>query len=211
MVGGRGTGCLIVVSGPSGSGKTSLVSLALKRLPSIAFSVSWTSRAPRTGEREGKDYRFVHRDRFQEAAARGSFLEHATVHGNLYGTSREEVEGLLAGGNDVLLDIDVQGAEQVRRRLATEDGLEAITVFVVPPDREELERRLRLRETDSEETIRTRLENSLEEISRAGEFDHVLINGDLESCYGQFACIVTASRTRSRRMLDEIMTSFAAR
>jgi len=202
MVGGKGRGCLIVVAGPSGSGKTSLVSLALERLPSIAFSVSWTSRAPRAGEREGKDYRFVQRDRFQEAVSQGRFLEHATVHGNLYGTSRDEVEGLLAGGDDVLLDIDVQGAEQVRRRLATGAGLEAITVFVVPPDRTELERRLRLRKTDSEETIRTRLENSLEEISRAGEFDHVL--------YGQFACIVTAARTRSRRMLDEIMTSFAA-
>lgn len=211
MVGGSGTGCLIVVAGPSGSGKTSLVSLALERLPSMAFSVSWTSRAPRSGELGGKDYHFVHRDRFREAVEQGRFLEHATVHGNLYGTALDEVERLLAGGDDVLLDIDVQGAEQVRSRLAGETGLEAITVFVVPPDRKELERRLRLRETDSKETIRTRLENSLEEISRAGEFDHILINGDLESCYDRFACIVTAARTRSRRVLGEISASFSKR
>ena len=143
MVGGMETGCLFVVSGPSGSGKTSLVTMALDRLPALAFSVSWTSREPRAAEIDGKDYHFVSGDLFLEAVNRGRFLEHATVHGNYYGTVRDEVERLLAGGNDVLLDIDVQGAEQVRRRLEGETGLETISVFVVPPDREELERRLR--------------------------------------------------------------------
>lgn len=211
MVGGRGTGCLFVLAGPSGSGKTSLASLALERLPDMAFSVSWTSRMPRAGEQEGKHYHFVTREQFLDAVNQKLFLEHATVHGNFYGTARNEVERLLARGNDVLLDIDVQGAEQVRRRLEGETELETISVFVIPPDRDELERRLRLRETDSEETIRTRMGNSLEEISRAGEFDHVLINGDLESCYGQFACIVNAARTRSCRVLGDISSSFSAR
>ncbi len=207
--GGRGN--LMVVAGPSGSGKTSLVTRALERLPSLAFSVSWTSRTPRAGETEGKDYCFVSRERFQEAVDQGLFLEYATVHGNLYGTSREEVERLLRRGDDVLLDIDVQGAEQVRRQLDRRGGLEAISIFVAPPDLAELERRLRLRETDSEENIRTRLENSLDEISRAGEFDHVLINDDLDVCYQQFACIVSAARTRSRRMMGEIGALFPAR
>jgi guanylate kinase len=211
MAGTRGRGNLIVVAGPSGSGKTSLVSLALERLPSVAFSVSWTSRPPRDGEQDGRDYRFVSREQFLEAVDRGRFLEHATVHGNLYGTSREEVDRLLQDGVDVLLDIDVQGAEQVRLNLNREGDPGAITIFVAPPDLEELGRRLRHRETDSEDTIRTRLENSLAEISRAGEFDHILINEDLEICYQQFACIVSAARSASRRMTGEIGELFPGR
>ncbi len=211
MTAGKERGCLLVVSGPSGSGKTSLVRLALERLDRLAFSVSRTSRAPRGGEQNGVDYCFVSRERFLEAVDQGCFLEHAEVHGNLYGTARETVEQLVLGGTDVLLDIDVQGAEQVRRRLEQGALFEAVTVFVIPPDRGELERRLRQRKTDSEETIRTRLKNSLDEIARAGEFDHVLINGDLEDCYRQFACIVTAARTRAGRMRGEINESFSAR
>jgi len=201
-------GSLIVVAGPSGSGKSSLVSLALERLEHVSFSVSWTSRPPRAGEQDGRDYRFVDPERFREAVARGRFLEHATVHGNLYGTSRSEVTAQLDKGLDVLLDIDVQGAEQVRSWLADDDELEAIGIFVVPPDSAELARRLRLRETDTEETIRTRLENSLQEISRAGEFDHILINDDLETCFLEFAAIVTALRSRSRRQLGRISDYF---
>ena len=201
-------GSLIVLAGPSGSGKSSLAALALERLERIVFSVSWTSRPPRAGEQDGRDYLFVDEQRFREAVDRGRFLEYATVHGNLYGTSREEVIGRLDRGLDVLLDIDVQGAEQIRRALADDGGLEAVGIFVVPPDPQELERRLRLRETDSEETIRTRLANSLEEIACAGEFDHILVNDDLESCYEAFAAIVTALRSRSRRMKDRISRYF---
>lgn len=210
MTGNRGPGNLIVVAGPSGSGKTSLVARALEQLSSVAFSVSWTSRSPRAGEQNGIHYHFVSRDAFEEAADQGRFLEHAIVHGNLYGTSRKDVERQLRDGDDVLLDIDVQGADQVRRCLEHEKW-EAISIFVLPPNPEELERRLRLRQTDSEETIRMRLENSLTEISRAGEFEYVLINDDLETCYRQFSCIVTASRTRSRRMMGEIDASFPTR
>ncbi len=210
MTGDRVPGSLIVVAGPSGSGKTSLVSLALEQIPAVAFSVSWTSRLPRPGEEDGRDYHFVREDKFLEAVARGRFLEYATVHGNLYGTDHEEVERLLLRGDDVLLDIDVQGADQVRRRMEQEFW-EAIRVFVVPPNRTELERRLRLRRTDAEETIRMRLENSLAEISRAREFDHVLINEDLQTCFRQFVCIVTAARTRSRRMIGEIGAAFSPR
>jgi guanylate kinase len=201
-------GSLIVLAGPSGSGKSSLAALALDRLERIAFSVSWTSRPARDGERDGRDYCFVDEPRFRQAVDRGHFLEYATVHGNLYGTSRKEVTRQLDQGRDVLLDIDVQGAEQIRRALADDDTLEAIGIFVVPPDPRELERRLRLRKTDSEETIRTRLANSLEEIARAGEFDHILINDDLESCFTEFAAIVTALRSRSRRMKGRIGTFF---
>jgi len=211
MSAGKERGCLLVVSGPSGSGKTSLVQLALERLERLAFSVSWTSRPPRGEEQDGVDYCFVSRERFMEAVDRDCFLEHAEVHGNLYGTAREAVEQLVDNGTDVLLDIDVQGAEQVRSRLEQGATLEAVTVFIIPPDRDELERRLRQRKTDSKETIRTRLQNSLDEIARAGEFDHVLINGDLEECYRQFACIVTAARTRAGRMRGEISESFSAR
>jgi guanylate kinase len=208
MTGDRGPGSLIVVAGPSGSGKTSLVTMALEQLAGVAFSVSWTSRLPRSGEEDGRDYHFVSADRFLQAVAQGRFLEHATVHGNLYGTDREEVQRMLLRGDDVLLDIDVQGADQVRRRLAEEDW-EAISVFVLPPNRAELERRLRLRRTDPEDTIRMRLENSLAEISRARDFDHVLFNEDLQTCFRQLACIVTAVRTRSRRMTGEIGASFS--
>lgn len=208
---GEARGSLVVLAGPSGSGKTSLAELALERLERLDFSVSWTSRPPRRGERDGRDYRFVSRERFLRAVDEGRFLEYATVHGNLYGTSMEALEASLAEGRDVLLDIDVQGAGQVRQRLAGETAWETVSVFVVPPDREELERRLRHRRTDDEETIRTRLENSLAEISRAGEFDHILINDDLEDCYRRFAGIITAIRTRTRRMVRHIGTAFPMR
>jgi len=211
MMNGVARGSLVVLAGPSGSGKTSLATLAMERLEQIDFSVSWTSRAPRRGETDGRDYRFVSRKRFLRAVEEGRFLEHATVHGNLYGTSMDALESALAHGRDVLLDIDVQGAEQVRQRLDGETGWEAVSVFVVPPDRDELERRLRHRRTDDEETIRTRLENSLAEISRAGEFDHILINDDLEGCYRQFAGIIAALRTRSRRMVRQLATAFSQR
>ncbi|MEO7387427.1 MAG: guanylate kinase, partial [Gammaproteobacteria bacterium] len=158
----------------SGAGKTTLVKALLVRDPALRFSISYTTRPPRSVEIEGKDYCFVHPDRFEEMAAAGDFLEHAEVFGNRYGTSRSQVEALLGAGFDVVLEIDWQGARQIR---ANAPGCR--TAFILPPSIAELERRLRARATDSEDVIRRRLGQALEDMSHWAEFDFVVVNDDL--------------------------------
>jgi guanylate kinase len=164
-------GTLLVLSAPSGAGKTTLVKALLARDPSLSFSISYTTRPPRPGETNGKDYCFVDRARFQQMVSQGEFLEHAEVFGNCYGTSRAQVESLRTGGHDVLLEIDWQGARQIRA-----NAPDCRTVFILPPSVTELERRLRSRATDSEEVIRRRLGQALDDIAHWAEFDFVVVN-----------------------------------
>jgi len=168
-------GTLLVLSAPSGAGKTTLVKALLARDPGLRFSISYTTRQARPGETPGKDYCFVDREQFGNMAAAGEFLEHAEVFGNFYGTSKAQVEALIAAGHDVLLEIDWQGARQIRA-----NAPDCRTVFILPPSVAELERRLRTRATDSEDVIRRRLGQALDDISHWAEFDFVVVNEVLE-------------------------------
>ena len=185
-------GTLFIVAAPSGAGKSTLVNALLEREPAISLSVSHTTRPPRTGEEYGRHYYFVERAEFEREIEEGIFLEHAQVHGNFYGTSRKTVSGLLDQGKDVLLEIDWQGAQQVRKTKA-----DCISVFILPPSRQELERRLRGRGSDSAEVIERRLHNSREEIAHAHEFDYIIVNDRFEDALGDLQAIVRAVRLRS--------------
>ena len=186
-------GTLFVVAAPSGAGKSTLVNALLEREPAISLSVSHTTRPPRAGEQYGRHYYFVDRAEFEREIAEGVFLEHAEVHGNLYGTSRTRVQALLGQGRDVLLEIDWQGAEQIRRGKP-----DCVSVFILPPSRAELERRLRGRGSDSAEVIERRLHNSRGEIAHAHEFDYILVNDVFEQALADLQAIVRAVRLRSR-------------
>jgi guanylate kinase len=185
-------GTLFVVAAPSGAGKSTLVNALLEREPQISLSISHTTRPPRPGEQYGRHYFFVERPDFEREIADGIFLEHAEVHGNLYGTSRTVVEEKLAGGSDVLLEIDWQGARQVRKGKP-----ECVSVFILPPSRAELERRLRGRGSDAPDVIERRLFNSREEIAHAHEFDYIIVNDRFEDALADLQAIVRAVRLRS--------------
>jgi guanylate kinase len=192
-------GALFIVSSPSGGGKTTMIRRVMAELESEGrrahFSVSHTTRAPRPAERDGVDYHFIDRQRFLAMVERREFLEFAEVHGNLYGTSRGEVEPRLAGGVAVFLDIDVQGARQVRASIP-----DAVKVFVFPPSHAELLRRLRERRQDDEITITLRMRNSLKEMREYGDFDYVIINDRLEVATQALASVVAATWLRPGRM-----------
>ena len=185
-------GTLFVVAAPSGAGKSTLVNALLEVEPSISLSVSHTTRPPRTGEQYGRHYYFVERAEFEREVAEGIFLEHAEVHGNLYGTSRTTVDGLLAQSRDVLLEIDWQGARQIRAAKP-----DCVSVFILPPSRPELERRLRGRGSDAPEVIERRLHNSREEIAHAHEFDYIVVNDRFEDALDDLQAVVRAVRLRS--------------
>ncbi len=186
-------GRLFVIAAPSGAGKTSLVRALMEREPRLGFSVSFTTRRPRPTEVDGRDYHFVTPARFAEMAAADAFLEHAQVFDNSYGTGRAQVEAALAAGRDLILEIDWQGARQVRARLP-----EALDVFILPPSREALEQRLRLRRTDSPEVIARRLADSVTEMSHWSEFRYVVVNDDFERALGDLAAIVRGEGERLR-------------
>jgi guanylate kinase len=186
------SGTLYIVAAPSGGGKTSLTRALLEREPGIALSVSYTSRPPRPGEVDGTHYHFVSRGVFEEMIKRGEFFEHAVVHGDLKGTARSQVERTMAKGKDVLLEIDWQGARQVRVQKA-----DAVSIFILPPSRAELERRLRSRGSDSEEVIRRRLADSREDIAHAVEFDYLVVNDDFAAALADLRAIVTSRQLRS--------------
>jgi guanylate kinase len=203
-------GDLFIVSSPSGAGKTTLIRRVLED-PRIGgtlhFSVSHTTRPPRTGERDGVEYHFVDEAGFRAIEESGGFLEWAVVHGNLYGTSRAEVEPRLEKGLDVLLDIDVQGARQVRSHVP-----EAVKVIVFPPSREVLEARLKARASDAPEVVRRRLSAARKEMEEWGEFDYAIINEDLEAAVDELRSILVARRagkSRRRERLESILRSFA--
>ena len=183
------TGNLFVVSAPSGGGKTSLVRALLAEDAKVALSISFTTRPPRPGEQNGREYHFVDPATFEAMLERGEFLECAEVHGNRYATSQRWVEETLHSGKDVVLEIDWQGAVQVRRLYPS-----ATTMFILPPSMAELERRLRARAQDSDAVIRHRLENAVEEISHAVEFDYVIINNVFEEARRDLAAVVRAAR-----------------
>ena len=166
---------LFVIAAPSGAGKTTLVKALVERNPSLRFSISYTTRKQRSTEQHGRDYFFVDTDEFERLRERGELLESALVFDNHYGTSRSQVEQHLANGDHVILEIDWQGARQVR---ASMPG--CVTIFILPPSRPELERRLRGRKTDSDEVIARRLRDALGDMSHWDEFDHVIINDDLD-------------------------------
>ncbi|MFA6984761.1 MAG: guanylate kinase [Arenimonas sp.] len=184
-------GTLFIVAAPSGAGKSSLVNAVLKSTPGIALSISYTSRAPRPGERHAQHYHFIGADEFQRMIAAGDFFEHALVHGDYKGTARQSVEPQLAAGQDVLLEIDWQGARQVRERMP-----EALSVFILPPSRQALESRMRSRGQDSEAVIAQRLSAAREEMSHYDEFDFLIVNEDFDTAAREMQAIFLASRQR---------------
>ena len=197
MSGQRGK--LFVIAAPSGAGKTSLVRALMQRRPTLRFSISYTTRAQRPTERNEHDYFFVDRQKFEQMRDAGEFLEHARVFDNYYGTSRSQVERLLDAGQDVLLEIDWQGAQQIRRTLP-----ECRSIFVLPPSRAALEQRLRSRGTDSDEVIARRLRDSLADLSHWSEFDYIVINDDFDRATGELEAIVTGQGEHLRRDRAEL-------
>jgi guanylate kinase len=183
------TGLLFIVAAPSGAGKSSLVNAVLAADAQLRLSISYTTRAPRPGEQNGREYQFVDRDTFLAMAAAGDFLESAEVHGNLYATSQRQIDAIRAGEHDALLEIDWQGAQQVRRIYP-----EAVGIFILPPSIEELGRRLIARGQDPDATIRRRLAAAEEEMSHAAEFDYVIINKDFDEARQDLAAVVRAAR-----------------
>lgn len=203
-------GELFIVASPSGGGKTTLIKRVMERLAAHGrdahFSISHTTRPPRPGERDSIDYHFVDRAAFEAMIAERAFLEWAEVHNNLYGTSRVEVEGRLERGCDVFLDIDVQGARQVRASIP-----DAVKVFILPPGYEELRRRLHERRQDSEAAIALRIRNALKEMREYGDFDYVIINDCLETATDALWTVAAAARLRPFRLraqADVIIAEF---
>ena len=184
-------GLLFIVSAPSGAGKTTLVERLVQIVPDLCMSRSYTSRAARPGERDGVDYNFISRDRFETMIREGAFLESADVFGNYYGTGNADTEAMLALGKDVMLVIDVQGARQVRSR-----GIETVGIFVLPPSAAMLEQRLRGRSKDTEEQIRKRLDVACREVDEFARYEYVVINDELEPAVDRLRAIVLAERAR---------------
>lgn len=189
------SGILYIISAPSGSGKTTLVNELRQYVQYLEFSVSFTTRSPRGSEQDGREYHFISRDEFETMIEQGEFLEYAQVFGNYYGTSRSVLQQAKQRGNDLLLDIDVQGERQVKQKMP-----DAVSIFVLPPSRKELESRLRKRSLSenvhSEETIRRRLDTARREIEKYPNYDYILINDRLEQSVDRLQAIVLGERTR---------------
>jgi guanylate kinase len=191
-------GLLIVLSGPSGTGKGTLCRELLAKIPGLKYSISATTRPPREGEIDGVHYFFISESDFQERLARGEFLEWATVYDNLYGTLRWQVEKVLAGGNDVILEIDIQGARQIKGKFP--DG---VFIFIVPPSLAELAARIERRGTDPEEVIRKRLHAAGSELLSISEYDYIVINDSIDQAVNKLTAIITAEKCRvNRRIYD---------
>jgi guanylate kinase len=199
------TGILLVVSGPSGSGKTTLCR-QLAESGEVHYSISCTTRAPRPGEVNGKDYHFLTLQDFQQKLSAGDFLEHAVVHENLYGSLRSEVTSFLQAGTDVVMDIDVQGADQIRSCPDPEIQRAVVDLFVMPPSEEELHKRLSGRGTDSAEIISLRMTNALEEMKNWNRYAYCLLSTTKENDYAKFQALVTAERLRVARLIESSVT-----
>ncbi|MDY0292129.1 MAG: guanylate kinase [Desulfuromonadaceae bacterium] len=192
-------GLLFVMSAPSGAGKTTLGRLLLEREAGLRHSISYTTRAMRRGERAGVDYHFVDQDTFQRMIDNNDFVEWAKVHGNYYGTSLADILQLCAEGRDVLLDIDVQGAEQLRAR-----GVDAVFIFIVPPNMEILSQRLQQRDSDTHEVIAKRMVNARRELEHAPRYDYIIINDRLEEATQALHAIIRAEHNRARRVMPKV-------
>jgi guanylate kinase len=186
-------GTLYILSAPSGAGKSSLARALVESMPDVTVSVSHTTRAPRPGEEDGVHYHFVDRETFQAMVDRGEFLEHARVFDNFYGTSQKAVQDELDRGKDVILDIDWQGARNIKARMD-----KAVGIFILPPSREELERRLRGRGQDSDEIIARRMLDAISEMGHFEEFDYVVVNDDFDAALGDLQCILRGEPEQRR-------------
>jgi guanylate kinase len=191
-------GNLFIISAPSGTGKTTILKKIIATVKGIAFSVSHTTRMPRAGEQEGIDYFFVDRAVFESMRRKALFLEWAEVHGNLYGTSSKVVQELTKQGLDIILDIDVQGALQLKKKL----GDEGVFVFIVPPSLQELEKRLTARGTDAMEAITMRVANAQKELKSLAHYDYVIVNDKVDDAIEVFKAVIIAERSRKRRSLS---------
>ena len=190
---------VFIISAPSGSGKSTLVSQLMKRIPDLRFSVSYTTRPPRGQERDGQEYHFISRAEFEDRLTKDEFLEWAEVFGNYYGTHRSELDRAAAAGADLVLDIDVQGARQLKGRI-----VHAVSIFILPPSREVLEERLRTRSQDAKAVIERRLEEAAEEIRNYTQYDYVLVNREVQASTDNLAAIVRSVRSRRDRKEQEI-------
>jgi guanylate kinase len=206
---GRPEAGLYVISAPSGAGKTSLVKAALDQDPRLRLSISYTTRTPRPSEQHGREYFFVDRNRFGAMIAAGDFLEHASVFDNLYGTSRSQVQKMIDEGHPVVLEIDWQGARQVRTAMP-----DAVTIFVLPPSRTELERRLRNRGSDSQAVVERRLRDAVTDMGHWSEFDYVIVNEDFDAALRDLRAILSgrgrhlnASRADLRPLLERLLAA----
>jgi len=201
-------GNLIIVSSPSGGGKGTLIKEVLKVLPNIGYSISFTTREMRTGEENGKDYFFVGKHQFEELIKRREFLEFAEVHGNFYGTSLSFVKAKIEAGRDVVLEIDVQGAESVRKQFP-----EAVSVFILPPSFEILQKRLTARATEKKADLDLRLKNSFREVGRFKEFEYIIVNNEVTKATNDLKSIILAERLKRVRQsgsIKAILDSFDA-
>ncbi|MEO5857529.1 MAG: guanylate kinase [Pyrinomonadaceae bacterium] len=199
-------GNLIIISSPSGGGKGTLIKGVLELVPDLGYSVSLTTRGPRFGEEDGRHYRFVSKDTFQNEIEQGGFLEYAEVHGNLYGTSRSQVERITDSGRDVILEIDVQGAEAVMDQIPG-----AVSIFILPPSYETLRARLTARATEESNDLDVRLRNSHYEVSRYSLFKYVIVNDEVHAAAGKLASVILAQRQlrdRQSASIKGILDSF---
>jgi len=196
-------GILFIITGPSGAGKTSILKRVMKEVENLEFSVSYTTRPRRPGEVDGRDYFFVDEKRFKKMVEEGEFLEWAIVHGYYYGTSKKFIDERLEKNGDLLLDIDVQGALNVKRM-----DLDMVSVFIAPPSLEDLEKRLRKRGTDSEYDLKRRLEDAKWELSKISEFEYLIVNDFLEKSVEKLKAIITAERMRTKRIKLERLPFF---
>lgn len=187
-------GTLFVVSSPSGGGKGTIIRHVLDVVDNLRYSVSYTTRAPRLGEVDGREYFFINRETFAEMVAAGEFLEWACVHENLYGTAKNQIIAETAAGADLILEVDVQGAASVRQLL-----MDSVSIFILPPSYEVLRQRLIARGTDSSEELELRLRNAPEELKQYSAFDYVIINDEIDRAVGQLASIINAERARCMR------------
>ena len=190
------TGCLFIISAPSGAGKTSLVRALLQSNLNLSLSVSHTTRPPRAGEINGIDYHFISKETFQQMLLRNEFVESAEVYGNLYGTSQQWINQATTSGQDILLEIDCQGAKQIQRIFP-----QAVSIFILPPSADALATRLKTRAQDDPEVIRKRLSAAREEVSHIAEFDYIIINNQLDEALNDLICVIKAAYLKKERQI----------